>query len=92
VQKNGRFLHDLIMDSTTYHQGAVYEIGSLKAKDMNRMYRKAHKQFYLKPSQIWRAINLNIKSLGIFLGLMRYGLSILLKGGEVPNRKRKQCY
>jgi radical SAM superfamily enzyme YgiQ (UPF0313 family) len=89
VQEKGKFLYDLTMNSAVFDGKAVYEMEHLKARDMDRMNCRAYREFYLRPSQIWRAINLNIESLKMLLGLLRYGLGIIFQGGQIYNKYRR---
>jgi radical SAM superfamily enzyme YgiQ (UPF0313 family) len=83
VKAKGRFLCDLTMSSSHYEGHAVYEMGTLTGDDVNRMYRSAYRQFYLRPSQIYRIFNLEIPSFRSLLRLVNYELSILFQGGQI---------
>jgi len=58
VKKEGRFLHDLYFDSVNYFTGkASYELNNgLNANVIEKMYRKAYKQFYFRPAQLLRTL------------------------------------
>jgi radical SAM superfamily enzyme YgiQ (UPF0313 family) len=94
VEKEGRFLYDFNLEAADLFGKATYEIGSLKAKDFENMFRKAHQRYYLglKPYQVWRILNFKIYSLGTFLALARYGWGIVgatfFPGGRVKGRSR----
>lgn len=91
VQEKGRFLYDLTLNSTNFFDRAVYEMDSLKAKDVERVFRKAYRQFYFRPWQIWRALvlTLNINSLRVFIGLLRYGWRMLFRGGRMGRLRKR---
>lgn len=86
VKEKGRFLCNLTTNSFTYTGKATYEIGSLKAKDMNKMYRKAYRLFLFRAPLIKRILKINIKSLRIFYGLIKYGFNLLFCGGQIKNK------
>jgi len=52
VKEKGRFLCDLTFESISYDRKAVYEMHSLKAKDVEMMFRQAYREFYYRPKQI----------------------------------------
>jgi len=78
VRNKGRLLEDLAMNSVCFYSGkSVYETDALKAKDIEGIYRKARRQFYFRPSQFWRAINLKISSISLIPRLIKYGYDLL---------------
>lgn len=82
VQKNGKFLYDLTTNSTCYVTGkALFEMENLKSEDIEKMFRKAYREFYFRPSQLWRMLNTKITSES-FLGLVRSGYTIFIRGGK----------
>ncbi len=54
VKNNGSFLYDPIKESAQIGKNASYETAFLKARDMELMLKKAYKNFYLRPKQIWK--------------------------------------
>lgn len=74
VEKDGKFLRDLTYNSVSYSGKAVYELGQLKAKDVENFYKKSHREFYLRPRQIFRNIRkVKITSLrGFFQSIVFY--------------------
>ncbi len=52
VEEKGKFLYDLTLNSISYDLKPVYETDSLKAKDVERMFRQAYREFYFRPKQI----------------------------------------
>lgn len=84
VREKGEFLQDLVMSSVNYSIGkAVYEMEGLKAKDVEKMYRTAHREFYFRPVQIWRGVTRKIRSPISFLRLLKYWCWLLFKGGQI---------
>jgi len=53
VEEKGKFLCDLSTTSIGYNQKAVYEMGLLKAKDVEMMYLRAMRKFYFSPRRTW---------------------------------------
>ena len=82
VKEKGKFLYDLEMGSASTKAGAVYETDTLSAKDVNRMHRKAYREFYLRPIQLWKALNLKILNLRTLPDLVRYSWHVLFQGGQ----------
>ncbi len=77
VQEDGKFLYDLFSDSNWYTAGrAIYEIGGLKAEDVERMFRKAYKDFYLRPAQIYRTLTRQIEPFST-LEIIKYSFKCL---------------
>lgn len=95
VEEKGRFLYDLKMNTADIFGKATYEIGNLKARDFERMYKKAHQRYYfrLRPFQIWTVLNYKIYSFGTILGLLRYAWGIIgavfFKEGRIKKIKIK---
>ncbi len=56
VKRQGRFLINDWEDYVFFEQQARYEIGEMTAELVEEMYRKAYRQFYLRPSPIFRRI------------------------------------
>ncbi len=74
VEKNGKFLCDLTYNSVSYSGKAVYELDQLKAKDVEKFYKRSYREFYLRPGQIFRNLKKsNITSLrGLFQSVGYY--------------------
>jgi radical SAM superfamily enzyme YgiQ (UPF0313 family) len=88
VEKKGRFLKDLNMNSISFSGKATYEIASLSAEEINAMYHSAYRQFYFRPSFIWRVLTKN-RSLKMHLESVKSGLNILFQGEEIPQFKER---
>jgi len=73
VHEKGRFLVDLNLNSICYEANPVYEIGQLKAKDVKTMFKLAHREFYLRPANIYNAVSAlsKVKSPKIAMGLIK---------------------
>jgi len=56
VKRNGRLLIQDWEDYVFFEQHARYEMGDLTAELVEEMYRRAYRQFYLRPGPIWRRI------------------------------------
>jgi radical SAM superfamily enzyme YgiQ (UPF0313 family) len=86
VEQHGRFLRDMKTGYTAYDAGeAVFEMPWLPAHEMERMYRRAYRQFYLRPSQFWRALRKKTNDLSwesIKL-LLQGGFRILFRGRRI---------
>ncbi len=54
VKRQGRFLINDWEDYVFFQQQARYEMGEMTAELVEEMYRKAYRQFYLRPSPIIR--------------------------------------
>lgn len=85
VKQKGRFLVDPVFGYSFYDQGkAVYEIGDLKARDMERMFKRAYRQFYFRPTQILRTVKAQAPSSPkAILRMLFYGWKLLIKGRRV---------
>lgn len=82
VQKKGKFLYDLTMNSTCYVNGkALFEMAYLKSEDIEKMFRKAYREFYLRPMQLWRMLNTKI-TFESARGLIMSGFSLFIKNGR----------
>lgn len=57
VQRQGRMLIKDWEDYVFFEQQARYEMGEMTAELVEEMYRKAYRQFYLRPSPILRRMN-----------------------------------
>lgn len=56
VKRQGRFLINDWEDYVFFEQQARYEMGEMTAELVEEMYRKAYRQFYLRPSPIMRRL------------------------------------
>jgi radical SAM superfamily enzyme YgiQ (UPF0313 family) len=56
VKRQGRFLINDWEDYVFFEQKARYEMGEMTAELVEEMYRKAYRQFYLRPSPIMRRL------------------------------------
>lgn len=56
VKREGKLLMDDWEDYVFFEQKARYEMGDLTADLMTEMYRKAYRQFYLRPGPIMRRL------------------------------------
>ena len=56
VKRQGRFLINDWEDYVFFEQQARYEMGDMTAELVEEMYRKAYRQFYLRPSPIMRRL------------------------------------
>jgi len=56
VKRQGRFLINDWEDYVFFEQQARYEMGEMTAELVEEMYRKAYRQYYLRPSPIIRRI------------------------------------
>ena len=56
VKRQGRFLINDWEDYVFFEQQARYEMGDMTAELVAEMYRKAYRQFYLRPSPIMRRL------------------------------------
>ena len=56
VKRQGRFLIQDWEDYVFFEQKARYELGDMTAELVEEMYRKAYRQFYLRPGPIWRRV------------------------------------
>ncbi|MBE2233431.1 MAG: radical SAM protein [Anaerolinea sp.] len=56
VKREGKLLMDDWEDYVFFEQKARYEMGDLTAELMTEMYRKAYRQFYLRPGPIMRRL------------------------------------
>jgi len=54
VKRQGRFLINDWEDYVFFEQKARYEMGDMTAELVEEMYRKAYRQFYLRPSPVWQ--------------------------------------
>jgi radical SAM superfamily enzyme YgiQ (UPF0313 family) len=62
VEREGKFLYDASFMSHAYTKNrAIYEMPTLKARDVEKMVKKAYQEVYLRPSQLWRQIHRKIK-------------------------------
>ncbi len=56
VKRHGRLLINDWEDYVFFEQHARYEMGDLTADLVEEMYRRAYRQFYLRPGPIWRRV------------------------------------
>ena len=56
VKRQGRFLINDWEDYVFFEQKARYEMGEMTAELVEEMYRKAYREFYLRPSPIIRRV------------------------------------
>lgn len=56
VKRQGRFLINDWEDYVFFEQQARYEMGGMTAELVEEMYRKAYRQFYLRPSPVIRRL------------------------------------
>jgi anaerobic magnesium-protoporphyrin IX monomethyl ester cyclase len=56
VKRQGRFLINDWEDYVFFDQKARYEMGDMTAELVEEMYRKAYRQFYLRPSPVMRRL------------------------------------
>ena len=83
VEKDGKFLYDLITKSDHYTTGkAVYEMDSLKAKDVERMYKRAYRKFYWRPIQIWRYLPRKFDFTNLW-GQIKYSYLLFFRFGRM---------
>ena len=67
VKEQGRFLIEDWEDYVFFEQKARYELGDMTAELVEEMYRRAYRQFYLRPKPVLR----RLKSKGFWLNLPR---------------------
>lgn len=67
VKRHGRMLIQDWEDYVFFEQKARYEMGEMTAELVEEMYRKAYRQFYLRPGPIWR----RVKTTDFWLNLPR---------------------
>lgn len=85
-EKGGKFLYDLFTRSVGYDWKPVYELGYLRAKDVEIMIKRAYREFYFEPKQICKLGKNFIKrfklpSPRIILSVIREIYMILSMGG-----------
>lgn len=84
IKNKGRFLKDPTYLSCVYDEGKpVFEIDELKAEDVEKMFKRAYREFYLRPSQIARVIKGIIKDPPELVLLFKQGSRILFKGRRI---------
>lgn len=93
VKERGKFLRDLTKGAPSYHEGKVlYEMDHLKAREIEVMFRKVHREYYLRPIQIWRMIIRKFQSprsfsleyiLDSILRFFKFGYRIIVKGKRI---------
>ena len=82
VEKEGRFLYDLTLNSATIYKGSVYEMDNLKSSDIDRMFTKANREIALMPSFILRILKLK-KSFLSFPRVIKYLWDKFFYGGRI---------
>jgi radical SAM superfamily enzyme YgiQ (UPF0313 family) len=68
VKRQGRFLINDWEDYVFFEQQARYEMGEMTAELVEEMYRKAYRQFYLRPSPVLQ----RLKTSAFWLNFPRY--------------------
>jgi len=69
VARQGCFLVDLVQGAPFFDSGkAVFEMPQFRAEDVERMFRRAYRRFYLRPRQVLRTAGALLRS-GDDLGL-----------------------
>jgi len=65
VAREGHFLVDLVEGAPFFDSGtAVFEMPQFGAEDVERMFRRAHRRFYLRPRQVLRTLAALLRSYG----------------------------
>jgi radical SAM superfamily enzyme YgiQ (UPF0313 family) len=67
IKEQGRFLIEDWEDYVFFEQRARYEIGDMTAELVEEMYRRAYRQFYVRPGPVLRRMG----SRGFWLNLPR---------------------
>ncbi len=86
VKRQGRFLINDWEDYVFFEQKARYEMGDMTAELVEEMYRKAYRQFYLRPSPVMR----RLKTKDFWFNLPR-NVRIAIATPSSPRRKRPAC-
>lgn len=90
VKNTGIFLTDLEIVSTNYEYGPpVYETDSLKAEQVERIYKRAQREFHFRSKYILWALTTSIVNFRIIPGLLRERLSVLFPRSNNANMSRK---
>jgi len=88
IEEKGRFCQDMRLHSWNYDGGkAIYEFGQLKAADVNIFFKKAYREFYFRPSQIWRIMAILLRHPAILSFIFQQGWNLLTRGVKMSNRK-----
>lgn len=66
VKKEGRFLQDVVTAGSYFDGKATFEMDHLSAKDIERLFRKAYRKFFLSPKRVCRVLSKKIISREIF--------------------------
>ncbi len=88
VKEQGHFLIQDWEDYVFFEQKARYEMGDMTAELVEEMYRRAYRQFYLRPGPIFR----RLKSRGFWLNLhrnLRIALRTFLPKAEKTELRRQ---
>jgi anaerobic magnesium-protoporphyrin IX monomethyl ester cyclase len=88
VKEQGRFLLEDWEDYVFFEQKARYEMGDMTAELVEEMYRRAYRQFYLRPGPILRRLG----SRGFWLNLprnMRIALRTFFPKAEKTELRRE---
>jgi len=89
VKEKGRFLQDMRIHSRSYDEGqAVYEFGELKATDVNRIFKRSYREFYIRPSQIWRTTTKLLQDPFGLLYMIQQGWRLLSGGTRMRHRRK----
>lgn len=86
VEREGWFLQDMTMGYTSYDDGkSVFEMPHLRAREKERLFRKAYRSFYFRPSQMRRVFSKPVEdySIDAIVGLLRTGWRLLTKGSRI---------
>ncbi|MGD9015403.1 MAG: radical SAM protein [Candidatus Omnitrophota bacterium] len=83
VKGKGKFLYDLVFNSISYNERAVYEINGLKSHDVDKMFTKANREIAILPSFIWRNLKLRHRSLRMIPSTIKYLWDKFLHGGKI---------
>ncbi len=81
VAREGRFLVDLVEGAPFFDSGkVVFEMPHFRAEDVERIFRRAHRRFYLRPRQVLRTTAALLRS-GDDLGFaLRCFLRLVVRG------------
>ncbi|MDD5116458.1 MAG: radical SAM protein [Candidatus Omnitrophica bacterium] len=65
VKQGGTFLTDMILEGKDYFAGkAVFETGVLSSAVVESMYRRAYREYYLRPSRILNGLEIWLSGYG----------------------------
>ncbi|MDD5071026.1 MAG: radical SAM protein [Candidatus Omnitrophica bacterium] len=88
IKKDGVFLRDLILEGApSYSAGEpLFEMNHLKSQVVKKYFKKAHREFFLRPSQIVKSLKKRTERLYNFYdlyGLIRSGYKVIVRGGRM---------